>query len=175
MLTVWIVLCAGLALIAIVNTMLVFALVGRVRTLQETATAQAATAVDRSLPRPGRRVGPFEVSTASGERITLDSLRDRSTLVGFFITGCTSCEGIREQLVAEPPPLPVLAFVHANGDAQAARAIGDALGAVASVAYYDQKDDVVGDAFGTVQYPTLLRIQDGVVAASGRRLQDILP
>jgi hypothetical protein len=172
--TLWIVLCAIVAAVAILNLMLNTALIGRVRTLQETAAAQGATAVDRSLPRPGRRVGPFDVSTTRGDRITQDSLRDEATLVGFFITGCTTCEGIREQLLAEPPSLPLVTFIHSNGDAEAARAIGEALAPVASVAYFDDRNDTVGEAFGTVRYPTLLRIEGGVVAASGRTLQDVL-
>ncbi len=142
--------------------------------MQDTAAAQGATAVDRSLPRPGRRIGPFEVSTTRGDRITHDSLRDESMLVGFFITGCTTCEGIRKQLLAEPPSIPLLTFIHANGDAEAARAIGDALDPVASVAYFDDRHDSVGEAFGTVRYPTLLRVERGVVAASGRRLEEVL-
>jgi len=174
MLTLWIVLCAIAAVVGVVNLMLVFALVGRVRALQEIAAAQGATAVDRSLPRPGRRIGPFEVDTTRGDRITHDSLRDEAMLVGFFITGCTTCEGIRKQLLAEPPTLPLLTFIHANGDAEAARAIGDALAPVASVAYFDDRHDSVGEAFGTVRYPTLLRVERGVVAASGRRLEDVL-
>ena len=174
MLTLWIVLCAIVAVVAVLNLMLNFALIGRLRTLQETATAQGATAVDRLLPRPGRRIGPFEVSTTRGDRITHDSLRDEAMLVGFFITGCTTCEGIRAELLAEPPSLPLLTFIHSNGDAAAARQIGDALDPVARVAYFDDRNDTVGEAFGTVRYPTLLRVERGVVAASGRRLEDVL-
>jgi len=172
--TLWIVLCAIAAAVAVLNLMLVFALIGRVRALQETVAAQGAAVVDRSLPRPGRRVGAFEVSTTRGDRITQDSLRDEAMLVGFFITGCTSCEGIRSQLLADPPALPLLTFIHANGDAEAARAIGEALAPVASVAYFDDRNDTVGEAFGTVRYPTLLRIEGGVVAASGRNIEDVL-
>jgi len=173
--TLWIVLYAIAALVAVLNLMLNLALVGRVRALTETVAAQGATAVDRSLPRPGRPIGSFEIETTLGERITDESLREAATLVTFFITGCTTCEGIRAELLAGPPAIPVLAFIHANGDAHAARAIGDALGPVARVAYFDEQNDSVGEAFGTVRYPTLLRIQDGVVAASGRRLQDVVP
>jgi hypothetical protein len=68
----------------------------------------------------------------------------------------------------------MVAFIRAEADEASAAAMCDALARFARVAYAGA-EDAVSRAFRTAGYPTLLRIESGVVAAAGHRLSDVLP
>lgn len=52
--------------------------------------------------------------------------------------------------------------------------MGERLSSIARVAYAGASD-AVKRAFRTNGYPTLLRVENGQVAAAGYRLKDVLP
>jgi hypothetical protein len=156
-----------IAAVAFTTLLVVLGLSSRVHVLQR--------AVDKArglnLPAPGRAVLPFEIAEPNGERLTDASVRSGAMLVGFFAGGCTSCDRLKAQLLGDPPRLPLLAFVYGDAASEAAREIGTALADIARVVYFE--DNSVHRAFGAFGFPALVRLENGAVAASGRKLADV--
>lgn len=169
LLVIGLVVLAGLM---VVNFLLTFALLGRVKSLQQLAETSAGR--DPALPKVGDPVGRFQATTADGALVTDEALRSGVVLVGFFAPGCRPCATVREQLLESPPKLPVMAFVEGDDDAAEARVLGGALSKVAQVTYTAQGDSVL-KAFRQAGFPTLIRVENGTVAASGHHLHEVLP
>jgi thiol-disulfide isomerase/thioredoxin len=163
---------AVLAVLVVLNLLLTFAIIGRVRFLQD--FVEKAMAKDPALPQPGDPVGRFEVTTPEGELLTDNALRSGVTLVGFFAPKCEPCATLRAQLLKTPPSLPLMAFVDGRADDPEARELGTALSRIARVAYA-VKEDSVSRAFRSAGFPTLIRVENGTVAAAGHQLRDVLP
>jgi thiol-disulfide isomerase/thioredoxin len=168
MLTTWTVICGVLAITALVNLALVLGLVARMRLL-ETAAAVGSPAL--RLPELGRTIRPFEITTVSGEPLDAGGLASGTTVVGFFTAGCRKCERIRSALVEAPPALPIVVMINGNPDEPEVQSMGALLLGIGRVAYFE--DLTVARAFGVLGYPTLLRVEDGKIAAAGRDLDDI--
>jgi hypothetical protein len=164
----WIVLSSILALIAASTLVLVLALSSRLHVLQRAVDKARGT----NLPIPGRAILPFEVAEPDGARVTADSVRTGAMLVGFFRAGCTSCDKVKAQLLDEPPRIPLLAFVYGDASSDDTREVGSALAPIARVVYFE--DNAVNRAFGAFGFPAPLRIENGAVAASGRKLHDVV-
>jgi thiol-disulfide isomerase/thioredoxin len=162
---------AVLAVLVMLNLLLTFALIRRVRVLQEMVSKGPAR--DPALPQPGDAVGAFQAATPEGGLLTDEALRSGVNLVGFFTTGCHPCATVRAQLLESPPKLPLMAFVEGRADDPAARELGTSLSAIARVAYITEADSVA-KAFRSAGYPTLIRVENGTVAAAGHQLGDVL-
>ncbi len=162
---------AVLAVLGVLNLLLTFALIGRIRALQ--ALVEKGMGKDPSLPQPGDLVGRFEVTTPEGEVLSDAALRSGVNLVGFFAPNCEPCAAMRAQLLATPPTLPLVAIVEGSAEDAASRELGTALTRVARVAYANA-DDSVTKAFRSAGFPTLIRVENGTVAAAGHKLHDVL-
>jgi len=153
---------------AALNLLLTLVLVRRVRPLQKLIEERGIP--DAMLPRIGRSVAPFRVEMADGSVITDDALRTGTTLVGFFLPHCPSCDRMVARMIEEPPPWPLLAFVEgAPGDPEALAEVEK----LAAVGRPGLATDEVQRAVGlsdSAAFPTLVRIDNGVVTAAGRRL-----
>jgi hypothetical protein len=119
-------------------------------------------------------VGTFQATTPEGELLSNESLKTGVALVGFFTTKCVPCSTLRAQLLEAPPALPLVAFVEGSAEDPEALAMAEALKRVARVAY-TENNDALHLAFKPAGYPTLIRVENGVVAASGHFLADVLP
>lgn len=161
-----------LAVFVVINMLLTFALVGRIRLIQETVAAGGAPR-DPDLLAPGESIQPFEAITRTGDRLTEANLAVGATLIGFFTPNCKPCEESRSQLLGSPPRLPLIAFVESTGDDDDAAAIAASLSAIARVAY-TLDNDSVRRAFRPTSYPTFVRVENGAVAASGHKLREVL-
>ncbi len=168
MLTTWTVICGVLAITALANFALILGLVARLRVLE---TAAAAGAPALRLPELGRAIRPFELTTTSGESLDDRGFASGTTVVGFFTVGCRKCARIRSALIATPPSLPVVVMINGNPDEPETQSMGAPLLGVGRVAYFE--DLLVARAFGVLGYPTLLRVEDGKIAAAGRDLEEI--
>ena len=166
------VLGAVLATVALSNLFVSFALIGRLRVLD--SRLHATSAGDAMLPRPGERVRPFRATTADGQLITADRLEQGATLVGFFSPDCRECKRVVADLFAHPPTLPIFAVVEGNRGLPASATLVAELGRLGLVAYGDDNDGLQ-QAFQLSSFPTLIRTQDGTVAAAGHQLSDVLP
>ncbi|QSQ25549.1 hypothetical protein JY651_11700 [Pyxidicoccus parkwayensis] len=160
-----------LAVLVLGNLWLTFAIVGRVRTLQEMMNNQLILR-DPLLPQKGETVGRFEATTMDGETFTDAALKEGKTLIGFFATGCRVCASVRKQLVESPPGMPLMAFIEGDPDDPDTLAVGASLKHMAKVALLSDGDSVTR-AIKQAGYPTLVIVDKGVVAASGHYLHEV--
>ncbi len=165
---VWTAVSVVLTVIALANLVLLLGIVARLRLLHTAALARAPAS---RLPEVGRAIRPFELAATSGASITDRGLATGTTIVGFFTTGCRKCARVRAVLVETPPVHRTVVMINGNPDEAETQAMGAALTGVGRVAYFE--DLAVPRAFGVLGYPTLLRIEDGRIAAVGRDLEDI--
>jgi thiol-disulfide isomerase/thioredoxin len=157
-----------LSVVVALHVVITFALIVRMRALQEMVSGPAGP----SLPAPGTAVGAFAVTTVAGEVVTEAVLRDDTMLVGFFSPDCPWCEKMRADLVAAPPALPMLAFVRGGEDNAEARALRAAFEPFARVAY-TADDDVASQAFQPAGFPSLFLVKNGMIAAAGHARADV--
>lgn len=145
------------------NALLTAALVRRIRRLQ----VQLTPRVHAGGPRTGDAVGAFEAGALDGSTITGDGLAAGATLVGFFAARCRPSERLRDELLAQPPELPMVAFVVGLTEPgiadPAEQQLAESLRAIARVAVAPVDGPVVR-AFNATAYPTLVRLERGHVA-----------
>lgn len=158
--------------LAVVNFLLSMALIRRVRVLQE--LVERTPQRDPNLPKTGEAIGSFQATTLQGETLSNETLKPGVSLVGFFTTHCKPCAALRAQLLESPPTLPVVAFVEGPADDPEVGEMAEALKRIARVVY-TRNNDALHQAFKPAGYPTLIRVENGVVAASGHALADVLP
>ncbi|WP_043629006.1 hypothetical protein [Nonomuraea candida] len=157
-----------LAVVVAVHLLFTFALVARIRELQQHGGAHAH---NPQLPKPGTVVRPFSLTGTDGATITEADL-DGPVQVGFFQVGCGPCRMLSDALVTAPPPARFVSIVQGDQEAPDATALMvGKLGALGRVAVIGV-DDPVLTAFEVVAFPTLLHTHGGVVTASGSRLDD---
>jgi hypothetical protein len=165
---IWTIVSVALTVVALANLVLLLGVAARIRVLHTAALSRTPTS---RLPEVGRAVRAFEVASISGAPITDRALAAGTTIVGFFTTGCRKCARIRAALADAPPALPTVLMINGDpGDAET-QAMGSSLVGVGEIAYFE--DLAVARAFGVLGYPTLLRIEDGRIAAAGRALEDV--
>ncbi|MEO7734527.1 MAG: hypothetical protein ABIY55_26465 [Kofleriaceae bacterium] len=163
--------CVVVGVIGVLNVILTLGLVGRVRVLQD--VVQDGTFPDPDLPKRGAPVGAFAVTASNGKALSDQDLRADTTLVGFFTSGCTPCANLRTELVRSPPALPFIAFVEGDHDDPEIHEMVQTLSRLGRVAL-TQTGDAVSRAFKPSGFPTLIRTENGAVAAAGHRLRQVL-
>jgi hypothetical protein len=165
---IWTVVSIALAILALANLVLLLGIAARLRLLHTAALARPPAT---RLPEVGRPIRAFELAASSGAALTDAAFAAGTTIVGFFTPGCRKCARVRAALVERPPAHPTVVMINGDpGDAEAL-AMGTALRDVGQIAYFE--DLAVARAFGVLGYPTLLRVEDGRIAAAGRDLEDI--
>jgi len=157
--------------IGLLNLILIFGVIGRVRVLQE--AVQTGVLRDPALPAPGDAVGAFQVTTEDGKPLSEAAVGGDEALVGFFTPGCQPCTDLRAQLLRQPPALPFIAFVEGTSDDPEVQKLTQSLRRLGPVAV-TQSGDAVMRAFKPAGFPTLIRTAKGSVAAAGHRLHQVL-
>lgn len=163
----------GVLVVTIVfHLLLTFGLIARIRTLQEMVEGQSNR--DLELPAAGAAIGAFAAVTSAGEAISDAELRDGApTLVGFFTPNCKACEQEKAALLAQPPTLPLLAFVDGSPEDPEAVSLIAALGKIGRAAF---THEAAMTAFhNPTGFPTLYRIEQGAIAAAGHRVREVMP
>ena len=153
-----------LAVVVALNVALTAGIVRRIRLAQ---VQLAPRLVDVGGPLPGRPVGRFQTDDLDGLTITDHGLAAGVTLVGFFAARCRPSERLRDELLAAPPDLPMVAFVLGLTEPgiadQATQHLAESLRAIARVALAAAGGPVFR-AFGATAYPALVRLERGRVA-----------
>lgn len=157
--------------IGLLNLLLTFGVIARVRVLQE--AVQTGVMRDPALPAPGDAVGAFQITAADGTQLSEAAVQGDPALVCFFMPGCQPCADVRAQLLLQPPALPLIAFVEGAGDDPEVQQIIESLRRLGPVAA-TQAGDAVTRAFKPAGFPTLIRTMKGSVAAAGHRLHQVL-
>lgn len=123
-------------------------------------------------PAIGYKVGDFTAELLTGGQLTRADLNGGRASVLFVMPSCEPCKALMGELTAQPEwpgPSPLYVLINGAGDDDYARALLPDLPA-GSRAGLVSPDDDVSSAFGITGYPTVLEIEDGVVRASGVRL-----
>lgn len=144
------------------NLLLTFALIRRVRDLQNRTVAPH----DDGLPAPGTPVGPFSLERLGGGAFGTEDLATGDVLVGFFAAGCSPCTTVVADLLDDPPAERFVALVD-SGEPEPTAALATRLAAIAEVAVVPW-DSTVPAAFGQEGFPALLRVRDGVIVEAAR-------
>ena len=160
-----IVLTVAVVLLAVATAghlLLTFALIRRVRDLQNRAVVQH----DDGLPATGTPVGPFSLERLGGGRLDTEDLATGDVLVGFFAAGCSPCTTVVADLLDDPPTERFVALVD-SGEQEPTEELAARLAAIAEVAVVPW-DSTVSTAFGQEGFPALLRVRDGVIVEAAR-------
>jgi len=172
MLTALIAAAVVLGIATAANLVLTFAVIRRLRALEEGGTAAPA-----SLPAVGTAVAEFSAVTIAGEEVTAADVAVGDAFAGFVMVGCTPCGRLIESLAdgavtgADDP----LFFVVGDPEDPETRRMTAALDPVGRVAVVDEKSSATA-AFGQISaFPTLLRLKDGVIAVASHDLDDVVP
>jgi hypothetical protein len=154
-----------LAVVVAAHLLLTLGLATRLRTLQQHGLGPAR---QPDLPRPGLVVDEFTATDVDGNPLSHADLRG-TVLIAFVTTGCPLCSRLLDDLRANPPAQPLIAFVDGDLAADPARRIVALLSGLGRVVVFDVDDPLVR-SFTLTSFPTLLRTHAGVVTASGSRL-----
>jgi hypothetical protein len=162
---------ALLAIVLAIDLIVTFALIRRVSALSSGGSAES------TLPKAGRAVAEFAVGPEAGDRLALADLRSADLTVLFMMTGCEPCQAVRANLGTRPlrEGQPVFAFIAHHGDTsdEVVASYRSQLPAGVRTAVVSPTGDVAR-AFAVRSFPVTLRVERGVIAASGRSLDAVL-
>jgi hypothetical protein len=162
-----------LTVLTLINLTLLFAVIRKLRGMQHGTGAPA-----EQLPAVGLRVGAFEAPALDGSVLTMADVAGADgadVLVACVMTGCEPCARFIASLQDGSPAGFDRTFFFITGDprSEATAELAAELAGLGRVAMMPE-DGPVGPAFGGVHsFPTVLRVADGVVAASGRKLDEV--
>jgi hypothetical protein len=159
-----------LALIEILTLALVYLLIRRVNSL---AKAQDAGHELPVKPAPGHLVGSFEVSLGAGRSISDRTFSKGEHVVIFLLPGCVACEnvvtGIRNGALAGELGT---VFIAGNATDPDCEALAGQLSEHLPIVYIEPVGQVT-KAFDIIGFPSVVRLDKGVVSASGLDLASI--
>jgi hypothetical protein len=151
-----------LTAVILLDIALTTAIIVRLRAVQERGSVPTH---DRDLPRPGTVIGQFAAIDLDGRPVTTADL-EGPALICFISPGCSSCERWAAELLADPPAVPVLAFIIGDVE-QEMRSMADRLSALGRVCHVEGDDPVLA-AFGVHAVPMVIRTWAGVVVAADK-------
>ncbi|GIF46278.1 hypothetical protein DFJ67_5064 [Asanoa ferruginea] len=161
-----------LAAITILNLVLCFAIIRKLR------DAGSHDGAELDLPATGAQVGDFVARDIDGAAVSTADLAGRSTVVGFVMPGCGPCRSLVDAAREGRISAGTSALFFVRGETPATDEVQylvDNLRDTARVVLISgELDEVVSGAFGgIVGYPTLVRVDDGVVTAAGRSFDSV--
>jgi|HubBroStandDraft_5_1064220.scaffolds.fasta_scaffold01542_12 hypothetical protein len=158
--------------VAVADLLLSFAVIRRVSALQARMTAGAGGG---QSPEVGHRVGDFRVELLGGGLFTRADLEDTRALVVFLMTTCEPCKKAVADLAELPLPLPSPLYVLVTGTHKDRdiRPVAAQLPPGAQVGRISAPDATT-EAFGVDGFPTVLRVEDGIVRSSGLKVAGVL-
>lgn len=137
-----------------------------------TSTPPQRTTPQAKLPAVGTQIGAFRIDDADGSAITEADLAEGVRHIGFLLVGCRPC---KEQIAAlragdGPDPAHTILFVIADDPSTPhAAALVEAVRDLGRVALMSRRNPVAPAVGGIEGFPTLLRVESGVIAAAGRK------
>ncbi len=158
-----------LAIITLGNLVLLFAVIRRLRHVQDLVVPPAL------VPDVGTSVGSFAATTLAGASLTKDDLADGPVLVAVLSTTCPACRALAGDLVTltGPQAAPVVFVVsdpqHDNPE------LVSALSGLERVALVTREHPALVALGGITAFPTLLVVREGQVTGSGTSLNKVLP
>lgn len=157
--------------VAAADLLLSFAVIRRLAALQSRMQAGGGS----SSPAVGHKIGDFRVNLLAGGEFTLADLMAATAVVVFLTTTCEPCQTAIAELQALPVPLTFTLYVliSGTGEDNDVLAVAANMPTGARVAEISASDPVM-QAFGIDGFPTVLRIEDGIVRISEYRVSRLL-
>jgi hypothetical protein len=160
---------AVLGLVEILTLGLVYLLIRRINSLAKALESGHELPVK---PAPGHLVGSFEVSLDAGRSISDRTFSKGEHVVAFLLPGCAACEnvvtGIRNGALAGEL---ATVFIAGHVTDPECGALAGQLSDLPIV--YIEPVGQVTKAFDIIGFPTVVRLDKGVVSASGLDLASI--
>jgi hypothetical protein len=157
-------------LIALVDLVLTYGLIRRVNSIQ----AESRSIDNGLVPAVGHRIGDFVAETTDDREITEREFQSPDTFAVFVMVGCGPCHRLAEELSRmAPPESPLLLFIASSqGAEEEAARIAAKVPFAAAVCVIDSTGDVT-EAFGVSGFPTVIRVGEGIVRATGLSLDSV--
>lgn len=155
-----------LAVVTAGHLLLTFALIRRVRLLQERGHLDEPV----PLPAAGARVGAFRAATTTGGALTEADVADG--LVVFVSPTCEPCRKLVDDLLRERER-PAAVFVSGDPGPETSAFVAQ-VAPLGDVAVVEDEGGAVG-AFGVTAFPTVVRVAAGVIESAGIRMRDLGP
>ncbi|MFC7549386.1 TlpA family protein disulfide reductase [Plantactinospora sp. GCM10030261] len=168
---------AVLALLCLVNLVLSFGVIRRLRQHTELLNRPGHDAGERDLVRPvGSPVGEFATTTVDGDPVSRESV-GAATLFGFFSVQCPACRERKPDFLAGAPRYAaagwnVLAVV-VGDPAESADLVTELRSAGAVLT--EEMGGSVGRAFALTGFPAFVLVRDGRIAASSFDFHQLPP
>jgi hypothetical protein len=157
-------------LVALVDLVLTYGLIRRVNSIQ----AQPHSIDHGLVPIAGHRIREFVAKATDNREITEREFEGLETFAVFVMVGCGPCHRVAEELSQmAPPELPLLLFIASSQgkDDEAARIAAQVPFAAAVCVI--ESTGAVTEAFGVSGFPTVIRVGDGIVRATGLSLDSV--
>jgi hypothetical protein len=122
---------------------------------------------------PGVEVGSFKAMTLDGDFVTDEEFSAGSSLVAFLAVGCRACPPVKQEVLNSHLQEQLTIFIHGEAPGGGVPDFATDLSRRGRV-ILTRWDDAPRKAFEVDGFPTVLRIVDGVVAASGFTLGEIV-
>ncbi len=159
-----------LGIVEAITLVLVYVLIRRVNALGQSGHSGA----DQTWkPRAGHLVGDFRLQSSDGREISTRTVSSGTHIAAFVLPGCESCK----ELVAEfgnggIDPAQLTVFVASGPADPDSIDLVKSLPAGASIGFIEPRGSII-DAFDILGFPTVIRIEDGAVAAAGLSLSTV--
>lgn len=163
-----------LAALVLFNLALTFGLVRRLRMALEDGGIAPGGSIDvPGFPVVGSRVDPFAAQTLDGESLSDADLSAGPAVVAYFSVGCPACVKVKKKLLARGVSGPLTVIVAGEPGDLEAIALAEEFMTIAEKVAVVEQDSAAVEALRVEGYPTLVRLEDGVVQASGYKLDAI--
>jgi hypothetical protein len=157
-------------LIALVDLVLTYGLIRRVNSIQ----AQPHSIDPGLVPAAGHRIGDFVAKATDNREITEREFKGLETFAAFVMVGCGPCHRLAEELSQmAPPELPLLLFIASSQGADEEVARIAAQVPFAAAVCVVEPTGAVTEAFGVSGFPTVIRVGEGTVRATGLSLESV--
>ncbi|WP_117210543.1 hypothetical protein [Allorhizocola rhizosphaerae] len=158
-----------LAIAVIVNMLLTFAMIRRLRA-SELAAKQDAEAFRPSVGSP---VGEFSATATDGSAWDSRALGIGTHTVAFLLPNCGGCTSLVNRLTpAHQPDRSIVVVVSGSADDPATVAVVQAIPGDLKVVIAQLGGDV-GQAFKVATFPTIVQVVEGRIAAVGETFDEL--
>lgn len=158
-----------LAIITIGNVALLWAVIRRLRYVQE------VVAPPLPVPIVGTEVAPFQALSVDGTVVDERVLAGERVLVAIVSSTCPACSALARALVSARIPSDSLLVLVVRDPDHDTKPLFDTLSGTGTLVAVDRDDDAM-HAFGHIgAFPTVVVAEQLKIVASGTRLDDVLP
>lgn len=156
--------------LGLANLLFLYGVIRRMRALEK----RVVDADPPTGPQPGHRIGQFSATTLDGQDVGTADLAGTDTLVVLLTVGCGACDKIVGELPEVVDDASLLILVQAGPSEDSDQLVSSVRGSAAT----DARIAVVpygpvASAFDVTAFPTVIRVSDGIVRASGYSFADV--